>query len=71
MNVLGILPDDKTVQTAVIRQIPYIILDKQAPISKAMHNVVTSYLQEELFETRSEISFIKKLKRFLTVRGSI
>lgn len=68
INVLGMLPDDKTVQTAVIRQIPYIILDKQAPISKAMQKVVTAYLHEGI---PSEISFIKKLKRFLTVRRSI
>src|SRR5699024_3675378 len=68
INVLGMLPDDKTVQTAVIRQIPYIILDKQAPISKAMQKVVTAYLHEGI---PSEISLIKKLKRFLTVRRSI
>lgn len=71
INVLGMLPDDKTVQTAVIRQIPYIILDKQAPISKAMQKVVTAYLHEGIPEIPSEISFIKKLKRFLTVRRSI
>src|SRR5699024_784326 len=68
IDVLGMLPDDKTVQTAVIRQIPYIILDKQAPISKALQKVVTAYLHEGI---HSEISYIKKLKRFLTVRKSI
>src|SRR5699024_3608111 len=71
INVLGMLPDDKTVQTAVIRQIPYIILDKQAPISKAMQKVVTAYLQEGIRGRRYEITFIKKFKRFLTASRSI
>lgn len=68
INVLGMLPNDKTVHTAVIRQIPYTILDKAAPVTKAMHHVVLTYLQGRQSTIVSKGSFVQKLKRLLTVR---
>lgn len=63
---LGMLPDDKIVSTAVIRQTPYVILNKKAPVSKAINEIVTNYLQDvkEVNEIKPQ-SFVQRLKHFL------
>lgn len=67
INKMGLLPNDKTVSTAVIRQTPYVLLNEHAPISKAIKKIVTNYLREsnDTNERRQE-SFIQKLKKFLS-----
>lgn len=66
---LGMLPFDRTVTTAVMRQTPYVLLDKNAPVSKAMAEIVSNYLEQtnEINVLKRE-SFVHKLKRLITVR---
>jgi flagellar biosynthesis protein FlhG len=66
---LGILPEDRTVQSAVIKQTPYVLLNEKADISQAMKQLVSNYLSgsAESKESRS-ISFIEKLKKMIAVR---
>lgn len=64
---MGMLPNDQIVSTAVIRQTPYILLNKNAPVSKALNEIVTNFLQQtnELNELQ-RVSFVQKLKHFLS-----
>ncbi|WP_327365023.1 MinD/ParA family protein [Virgibacillus dakarensis] len=67
---MGVLPDDKTVQTAVTRQIPYLLLNSKAPVSRALKQIVTSYLANEISLNQQEsLSFVQKVKRFMTERN--
>lgn len=69
---IGILPDDKIVSTAVIRQTPYLLLNEQAAVSKAIRIIVNNYLtdSEDLnSRDRSPFSFVRKLKQILTERS--
>ncbi|MFC4557135.1 MinD/ParA family protein [Virgibacillus kekensis] len=71
INKLGILPDDKTVSTAVIRQIPYVLLNEKAPVSKAVNEIATNYVmdrQEDLVIKRKSSSFVQKLKQLMIER---
>lgn len=69
IEVIGILPDDKLVQTAVIKQIPFILLNQKAPISKAMDEMVKNYLSNRVHSSkRKTISFIEKLKVLIKER---
>lgn len=66
---LGMLPFDRTVTTAVMRQTPYVLLDEKAPVSLAMAEIVTNYLIQtnEINDIKRD-SFVQKLKQLLTVR---
>src|SRR5699024_8200563 len=69
VHLLGMLPDDKTVSTAVMRQTPYVLLDERAPVSKAMIQIVSNYVaQTKKLNTITSGSFVQKLKRLLSVR---
>ncbi|HLS35342.1 MAG TPA: MinD/ParA family protein [Bacillota bacterium] len=66
---LGVLPIDDIVRDAVMRQTPYILLDERAPISKAMKDLVISYIDEIPPETsRLKRSFIQRLRQFFVGR---
>lgn len=62
---IGILPEDSIVTTAVIKQVPYTILNQHASISKAMKTIAESYVTgdkvDSLLEERG--SFIVRLKK--------
>lgn len=63
---MGLLPNDKIVSTAVIRQTPYVLLNENAPVSKAIKRIVTHYLQQSNdVNILKPVSFVQKLKRFL------
>lgn len=64
---MGTLPNDKAVSNAVIKQTPYVLLNQKSPISKAMNHLVNNYLQQtESLNEIKPVSFVQKLKRFLT-----
>ena len=65
---LGVLPDDKTVQKAVIRQIPFILLNPMAPSSDALYKIIDRYMGTTDKETNRPVSFMKKMKSFLFER---
>ncbi|WP_174735025.1 MinD/ParA family protein [Mesobacillus harenae] len=67
---LGLLPDDHNVVQAVKRQIPFLILNRKSPVSKAIVNLTERYLRdltEDPF-SRLGITFTARLKQFLFER---
>ena len=66
--MLGVLPDDKTVQKAVIRQIPFILFNPIAPSSDALYKIIDRYMGTTDRETNQPVSFMKKMKSFLFER---
>lgn len=67
---LGILPDDRTVQQAVSRQIPFISYSPKSKASLALEELVSRYIQQESQQlpANHSISFITKFKKFLFER---
>lgn len=67
---MGVLPEDPIVQTAVIRQIPYVLLNDHAIVSKAMKQMTIHYLAETVKDGKPIVphSFVQKIKRFLIER---
>lgn len=66
---LGVLPYDFIVSRAVSRQTPYVILNENARVSRAMRQNVERYLtlNETNYEPK-QATFIQRLKKFLLVR---
>lgn len=66
---LGMIPDDKAVQQAVTKQIPF-ILNEQSVASKALLDITNRFETQTFKEihSQSKISFVSKLKRFLFER---
>lgn len=66
---LGVLPYDSIVSRAVSRQTPYVILNENARVSRAMRQNVERYLtlNETNYEPK-QATFIQRLKKFLLVR---
>ncbi|HIS29788.1 MAG TPA: MinD/ParA family protein [Candidatus Avamphibacillus intestinigallinarum] len=65
---LGILPEDRVVSKAVMNQMPYVLYKKEAPVSKAMRDIATTYVIEKdasSEQTKDNRSFIQKLKQFI------
>src|SRR5690625_4882919 len=69
IKALGILPEEKMVSTAVIRQTPYILLSEKYPVSKALKEIVLHYINggDELNHKRP-VSFVQRLTRLLKER---
>ncbi|WP_342447712.1 MinD/ParA family protein [Lentibacillus salicampi] len=66
---LGILPDDKTVSDAVIRQIPFILLNEKSHISRAVKGIVDDYLMEKSnLSKKASASFVQRLKLLMLGR---
>lgn len=70
VQMLGILPKDKLVTTAVIKQVPYVMLNSKAAISKATKSLAATYLASTASGTvlHHEETFINKLKRYIIAR---
>ncbi|UJL47955.1 MinD/ParA family protein [Virgibacillus sp. NKC19-16] len=69
IKMLGIIPEDKTVFTAVRRQIPYVLLNEQSTISKATKQLVRNYTTNTSGVNKIEsTSFVQKLKQLLAGR---
>src|SRR5699024_1886129 len=67
---LGMLPEDRIVSRAIIKQTPFTILNERAAVSIAMSQIVDNYLKEENSRTLNELkegTFIQRLKRFLSI----
>ncbi|WP_042223754.1 MinD/ParA family protein [Oceanobacillus manasiensis] len=70
IDALGILPDDKHVTQAVIRQIPYTLYNENAPVSKAMKQLAYHYADDmpQDFQQSGRKNFLQKLKQLMTER---
>ncbi|WLR53417.1 MinD/ParA family protein [Mesobacillus subterraneus] len=67
---LGILPDDKAVQEAVKRQIPFTLFNERSQASKGLAAIIEKYINKESYnaEKRDNRSFTARLKQFLFER---
>ncbi|WP_244853331.1 MinD/ParA family protein [Ornithinibacillus bavariensis] len=69
LKLLGILPEDKTVPSAVMKQAPFVLTNEKAPVAKAMKQLVNNYSQKELeIESVHPTSFVERLKNLLKNR---
>lgn len=71
MIELGQLPDDKSVQLAVMSQVPYLIYKENAPVSKAVKSIAESYLQNHTYDEPLDLhenSFLERLKKLIMER---
>jgi len=66
----SLLPDDKTVTTAVMKQTPYVLLNPRSTISKSLKQIVANYLSDQ-GESHKKVAtpFVEKLKKYLAVQG--
>ncbi|MGE7766404.1 MinD/ParA family protein [Peribacillus sp. NPDC096540] len=64
---LGYLPDDRTVSKAVSRQIPFILFDSEANVSKALLDITSRYTSHSFGEelTIQKSNFLRNMKRYL------
>lgn len=69
IHPLGMLPEDRGVSTAVMRQTPYILLNDKSNISKALKKVTHDYIMTtEPKDDLRPFSFIQRLTNFLKAR---
>lgn len=67
----SVLLNDQAVTTAVMQQNPYVLSQPKSPISQVMARLVKTYLEDNKVELEvNHLSFVDKLKRFLTVRST-
>lgn len=63
---MGIIPDDKTVTQAVIKQIPYVLFNHKSKASKAIREITINYLKDtKEINGQSSTRFIEKLKQLI------
>lgn len=69
ITIIGNHPSDQTVQEAVLRQVPFILLNKRSAISRSMRTMVENYLNDKSIDSEpATLSFIQKLKGFIRKR---
>ncbi|USK51667.1 MinD/ParA family protein [Bacillus sp. CMF12] len=70
-DLLGIIPDDRSIQQAVKRQIPFILHQGNSAASKAIRNMTEKVGGRPIGHTGElpSVQFISKLKKFLFNRG--
>ncbi|MGR9050135.1 MinD/ParA family protein [Halobacillus faecis] len=67
VDLLGILPDDRSVLEAVNKQQPFVIDSPKSKVSRSLEELVHGYLNESHAQA-SAFSFVDKLKRFVFER---
>lgn len=66
VHLLGIIPEDNIVAHAVIEQTPYLLLNKNARASKAIHDLTKNYMiQSSEINVIQKLRFTDKLKSFI------
>lgn len=71
LHVLGMIPFDKKVSRAVIKQIPFSMFDTRSPATRAINQIAMKYVSNQTDKNdndKSPSSFITKLKRLLKER---
>lgn len=66
VTVLGYLPDDRTVSHAVTKQIPFILYEPRAEISKALMNLASRYENHSFNDEASlpKSNFLQNMKKY-------
>lgn len=68
---LGSVPDDRMIQQAVRRQIPFILFNEKAQASKALKEISNKYTSRKFLHdppSKNSLHFVSKLKQFLFER---
>lgn len=68
---LGILPEDRSVSKAVVRQTPFLLFDPVSKVSRAMHMLTDRYLSARFIDeerARRPLNFFARLRHFLLER---
>ncbi|MFC4023132.1 MinD/ParA family protein [Oceanobacillus longus] len=66
ISSMGIIPDDKTVTQAVIRQVPYTLFNNKSKAAQAIQEITSNYLKNSNEINRpSSSTFIEKLRRLI------
>lgn len=69
VTIIGNHPSDQTAQEAVLRQVPFILLNKRSAISRSIRVMVENYLNDKPLDNELvTLSFIQKLKGFIGKR---
>lgn len=68
LSSLGIIPEDSTVQKAVMKQMPYMIYKEKAAVSLAVSKLAAAYLGKTQKKVNSG-SFLTRLKQLVKERG--
>lgn len=69
VSLIGNVPNDKLVQEAVIKQVPFTLMNKNASVSRAVADMAENYLlNKTISDEKSSVSFIQKLKRLVGKR---
>lgn len=71
IHPLGILPDDRSLQKAVIHQAPFLIDQPHSKVSKAMERIAADYMKSDHVQQpiHNGNHFISKLKRYFFERN--
>ncbi|MGD6842044.1 MinD/ParA family protein [Bacillus infantis] len=68
-GLLGIIPDDKKVQEAVIKQVPFLLYSRNSPASRAISNIAEDYTGKSTERAAKPAShFVSKLKQLFLLR---
>lgn len=63
---LGYLPDDRTVPKSVAKQMPFLLFDSEADVSKAIMDIASRYANHSIGEelTMQKSRFLQNMKRY-------
>lgn len=66
ISPLGLLPDDRTVSRAVTKQIPFLIFEPNARVSKALTEITSRFIKQSFSDdlTVKNRNFLGNLKRY-------
>lgn len=70
LKLLGILPEDKAVTSAVIEQAPFILANSRSQIARSIKRLVTDYRRQlEGVQSNEATTFVDRLKSLLINKG--
>ncbi|MGD6897558.1 MinD/ParA family protein [Bacillus sp. OG2] len=68
-GLLGIIPDDKKIQEAVIKQVPFLLYSRTSPASRAVNSIAEGYTGKTSGRAANPASqFVSKLKQLFLLR---
>ncbi|MFA1820657.1 MinD/ParA family protein [Virgibacillus oceani] len=68
IELMGTLPEDKTVPRSVMNQTPFILYNARSPIAKAMNKLTKAYVSGQQGITKENVTFVQKLKQLFDER---
>lgn len=68
VHSLGVLPDDKLVSTAVMRQTPVTILNRRSPIARSIQQMTFTYLGLPSKTSQGHLTFMQKIRQLFKER---